>query len=131
MDISAKGLGQTGFITEYVCSYVLKTMWFKQETSVCLCQAWYKRIMYFSHALKMHGYRNEICYASFVPIYISIPDSYAKDVRAVIREIVKNKPDKYDFHVNVYNLGGKLRKYLPDVLTRKEFITDYIDDLRC
>lgn len=90
-----------------------------------------KEIMYFSHALKMHGYRNEICYASFVPIYISIPDSYAKDVRAVIREIVKNKPDKYDFHVNVYNLGGKLRKYLPDVLTRKEFITDYIDDLRC
>ena len=61
--------------------------------------------------------------------YIFQYQTVMQGCKSCYKEIVKNKPDKYDFHVNVYNLGGKLRKYLPDVLTRKEFITDYIDDL--
>ncbi|NLN05620.1 MAG: DEAD/DEAH box helicase [Clostridiaceae bacterium] len=85
-----------------------------------------KEIMYYSCALRMYGYENEIRYLSFVPIYISIPGSYANDVRDVVDKIEKHKPDKFDFHVDVYDLGGKLRKFVPDVLTRKEFIADYI-----
>lgn len=87
-----------------------------------------KEMLYYSHALSMYGYKNDICHAGFVPVYISIHGSNANEIRAVVREIEKSRPDKFDFHVNVYNMGGKLRRYVPEVLTRKEYITDYIDN---
>lgn len=86
-----------------------------------------REMLYFSHALKMYGYSNDIYYSSFVPIYISIHDTDGETVRTLIREIEKNRPDKFDFHVKVFDAGGKFRRYLPDALIRKGYISDFID----
>lgn len=86
-----------------------------------------KEMLYISHALRMYGYENDIYYAAFTPVYILVPDVTETVFREVIREIYRVKPDKFEFYVKIANIGGKFRRYLPEELIRKEYISDYID----
>lgn len=86
-----------------------------------------KEMLFISYALRMYGFDNDIYYSAFAPIYILIPDTNESTVIELIKEIYKKRPDKFSFYVKIANLGGKFRKYLPEELIRKEYISDFID----